>query len=187
MMAVLLTYTTNLSCLVFTDIIDIINSVVQHWGEGNPDNTWLFFSFGALSPHMHFSVCPLVTCLLCVLSPHCPSASAPCCVVVPEHNTVLWDAPVLLVRQARAWLDVCELSSEGESRAVGTRERGQMNRQGCTQTPQGQIVALLATCCPNFACHGCSKWRWTFVLAESGKLALAGYRMFSPALDIWIS
>lgn len=74
------------------------------------------------------------------------------------------------------WMSVSS-RAKGECGAVGTRDRGQMNRWCCTQTPQGQIVALSATCsvcCQDFAC---SKWRWTFVLADGVKLVLSPFRV----------
>ncbi len=61
----------------------------------SPSLLSLFLLFCALASHMYLYVCP---CSLCVLSLYCPSASAPWCVMVPEHNTVLWDVPVLLVQ-----------------------------------------------------------------------------------------
>lgn len=74
------------------------------------------------------------------------------------------------------WMSVSS-RAKGECGAVGTRDRGQMNRRCCTQTPQGQIVALSATCsvcCQDFAC---SKWRWTFVLADGVELVLSPFRV----------
>lgn len=61
---------------------------------------YLIRLFRALSFHLYctFYVCPLVTCLPCVFLLRCPSASAPCCFMVPEHNTVLRNVPVLLVQ-----------------------------------------------------------------------------------------
>lgn len=78
--------------------------------------------------HMYLFVCPLITYLHCVLLLHCPPASAPCCVMVPEHNMVLWDVPVLLVQTGlgiNGYMGAFE--QKGESWAVETRDWSQMN------------------------------------------------------------
>lgn len=71
-----------------------------------------------------------------------------------QHGAVRCPSSVSPDTSGHNWMSVSS-RAQGESGAVGTRDWSQMNRWCCTQTPQGQIVALSATCsvcCQNFAC-----------------------------------
>lgn len=102
-------------------------------------------------------VCPFITGLHCVLLLHCPSASAPCHVTVPDHDTLRWDILVLYGSDSQKGIYV-SFSSEWwkpEMRArwiSGAARKQHRNRL---------LPCRLHVACAvrKFACCGCSKWR----------------------------
>lgn len=123
-------------------------------------------------------VCPFIASLHRVLLLHCPSASAPCHVTVPDHDTLRWDILVLYGSNGQKGIYV-SFSSE--------QWKPDMRARWISGATRKQHRNRLLPCRLHVACAvrnlhvvDAASEGWTFVLVECAKLVSALVIGFIP-------